>query len=163
MATTTFSGPIKAGTISNTTGTILGENIKNTGQVLMSQSILISMAAAAGVNTYDVGVIPKNSQIVEVLMRFAIASNAGTSATMSVGKTDSGGATAAFYTAAQDGKTVAEHTQQTSAFDNMDRVNEDTQVTATLTTVGTTSTAGQASVTITYIQANLLQDKAANV
>ena len=163
MATTTFSGPIKAGTISNTTGTILGENIKNTGQVLMSQSILISMAAAAGVNTYDVGVIPKNSQIVEVLMRFAIGSNAGTSATMSVGKTDSGGATAAFYTAAQDGKTVAEHTQQTSAFDNMDRVNEDTQVTATLTTVGTTSTAGQASVTITYIQANLLQDKAANV
>jgi hypothetical protein len=163
MATTTFSGPIKAGTISNTTGTILGENIKNTGQVLMSQSILISMAAAAGVNTYDVGVIPKNSQIVEVLMRFAIASNAGTSATMSVGKTDSGGATAAFYTAAQDGKTVAEHTQQTSAFDNMDRVNEDTQVTATLTTVGTTSTAGQASVTITYIQANLLQDKAANL
>jgi len=163
MATTTFSGPIKAGTISNTTGTILGENIKNTGQVLMSQSILISMAAAAGVNTYNVGVIPKNSQIVEVLMRFAIASNAGTSATMSVGKTDSGGATAAFYTAAQDGKTVAEHTQQTSAFDNMDRVNEDTQVTATLTTVGTTSTAGQASVTITYIQANLLQDKAANL
>ena len=162
MATTTFSGPIKAGTISNTTGTILGENIKNTGQVLMSQSILISMAAAAGVNTYDVGVIPKNSQIVEVLMRFAIASNAGTSATMSVGKTDSGGATAAFYTAAQDGKTVAEHTQQTSAFDNMDRVNEDTRITATLTTVGTTSTAGQASVTITYIQANLLQDKAAN-
>ena len=162
MATTTFSGPIKAGTISNTTGTILGENIKNTGQVLMSQSILISMAAAAGVNTYDVGVIPKNSQIVEVLMRFAIASNAGTSATMSVGKTDSGGATAAFYTAAQDGKTAAEHTQQTSAFDNMDRVNEDTRITATLTTVGTTSTAGQASVTITYIQANLLQDKAAN-
>ena len=163
MATTTFSGPIKAGTISNTTGTILGENIKNTGQVLMSQSILISMAAAAGVNTYDVGVIPKNSQIVEVLMRFAIASNAGTSATMSVGKTDSGGATAAFYTAAQDAKTVAEHTQQTSAFDNMDRVNEDTRITATLTTVGTTSTAGQASVTITYIQANLLQDKAANL
>ena len=163
MATTTFSGPIKAGTISNTTGTILGENIKNTGQVLMSQSILISMAAAAGVNTYNVGVIPKNSQIVEVLMRFAIGSNAGTSATMSIGKTDSGGATAAFYTAAQDGKTVAEHTQQTSAFDNMDRVNEDTRITATLTTVGTTSTAGQASVTITYIQANLLQDKAANV
>jgi len=162
MATTTFSGPIKAGTISNTTGTILGENIKNTGQVLMSQSILISMAAAAGVNTYNVGVIPKNSQIVEVLMRFAIASNAGTSATMSIGKTDSGGATAAFYTAAQNAKAAAEHTQQTSAFDNMDRVNEDTRITATLITAGTTSTAGQASVTITYIQANNLRDKAAN-
>ena len=163
MATTTFSGPIKAGTISNTTGTTLGENITNTGQVAMTQSILISMAVAAGVNTYDVGVIPKNSQIVEVLMRFAIGSNAGTSATMSIGKTDSGGATAAFYTAAQNAKAAAEHTQQTSAFDNMDRVNEDTRITATLTTVGTTSTAGQASVTITYIQANNLRDKAANV
>ena len=163
MANTTFSGPIKAGSLLNTTGVTLGKDVKNTGQVLMSQSVLIDPAVAAGTNTYNVGVIPKNSQIVEVLMRFAIASNAGTSATMSVGKTDSGGATAAFYTAAQDGKTVAEHTQQTSAFDNMDRVNEDTRITATLTTVGTTSTAGQASVTITYIQANLLQDKAANV
>ena len=163
MATTTFSGPIKAGTISNTTGTTLGQNITNTGQVAMTQSIMISMAAAAGVNTYDVGVIPKNSQIVQTLMRFAVASNAGTSATMSIGKTDSGGATPAFYTAAQDGKTIADHTQQASAFDKMDRVDEDTKITATLTTVGTASTAGQATVTITYIQANNLRDKAANV
>ena len=28
MATTTFSGPIKAGTISNTTGTTVGTNMK---------------------------------------------------------------------------------------------------------------------------------------
>jgi len=27
MATTTFSGPIKAGTISNTTGTTLGDDV----------------------------------------------------------------------------------------------------------------------------------------
>ena len=161
MATTTFSGPVKAGTISNTTGTTLGEDIRNTGQVVMSQSIMISMAVAAGTNTYDVGVIPKNSQIVEVLMRFAIGSDAGTSATMSVGKTDSG-ATAAFYTAAQNAKVVADHTQQSSAFDNMDRVSQDTQVTATLITVGTTSTTGQATVTVTYIQANNLRDVAPN-
>jgi hypothetical protein len=51
MATTTFSGPVKAGTISNTTGTTLGQNIKNTGQVAMAQSIMISMAVAAGTNT----------------------------------------------------------------------------------------------------------------
>jgi len=160
MASTTFSGPIKAGTIKETVGSTLGTNVKNTGQVVMSQSILIDPAVAAGTNTYNVAVIPKNSQIVQVLMRFAIGSNAGTSATMSVGKTDSGGATAAFYTAAQNAKVAAEHTQQVSALDNMDRVNEDTQVTATLITVGTTSTAGQASVTITYVQANNLQDSA---
>ena len=162
MATTSFSGPIKAGTILNTTGTILGNNVKNTGQVAMAQSIMISMAVAAGTNTYNVGVIPKNSQIVEVLMRFAIASDAGTSATMSVGKTDSGGATAAFYTAAQNAKAAADHTQQSSAFDNMDRVGEDTQVTATLITVGTTATTGQATITVTYIQANNLRDVAPN-
>ena len=162
MATTSFSGPIKAGTILNTTGTILGNNVKNTGQVAMTQSIMISMAVAAGTNTYNVGVIPKNSQIVEVLMRFAIGSNAGTSATMSVGKTDSGGATAAFYTAAQNAKVAADHTQQSSAFDNMDRVSQDTQVTATLITVGTTSTTGQATITVTYIQANNLRDVAPN-
>ena len=38
MASTTFSGPIKAGTISNTTGTTVGDDVKNTGQVLMSQT-----------------------------------------------------------------------------------------------------------------------------
>ena len=42
MATTTFSGPVKAGTISNTTGTTVGTNVKNTGQVLMSQSFSLT-------------------------------------------------------------------------------------------------------------------------
>jgi hypothetical protein len=41
MATTNFSGPITAGQIRNTTGTTLGENIKNIGQVLMAQLILL--------------------------------------------------------------------------------------------------------------------------
>ena len=36
MGTTTFSGPIKAGPISNTTGTDLGTNVKNIGQVVMA-------------------------------------------------------------------------------------------------------------------------------
>ena len=58
MATTTFSGPVKAGTISNTTGTTLGEDIRNTGQVVMSQSILIDSAVVVGTTTYNVGVIP---------------------------------------------------------------------------------------------------------
>jgi hypothetical protein len=162
MSDTTFSGPVKAGPLSSTTGVTLGKDVKNTGQVAMTQSIMISMAAAAGTKTWNVAVIPKNSQIVQVLMRFAIGSNAGTSATMSIGKTDSGGATAAFYTSAQNAKVLADHTQQTSAFDNMDRVDQDTRITATLITVGTTATVGQATVTITYIQANNLQDTLAN-
>ena len=162
MSDTTFSGPVKAGPLSSTTGVTLGKDVKNTGQVAMTQSIMISMAAAAGTKTWNVAVIPKNSQIVQVLMRFAIGSDAGTSATMSIGKTDSGGATAAFYTAAQDATVAADHTQQASAFDNMDRVDKDTRITATLITAGTTATTGQATVTITYIQANNLRDTTAN-
>ena len=49
----------------------------------MTQSIMIRCSSSSWKTTYNVGVIPKNSQIVQVLMRFAIASNAGTSATMS--------------------------------------------------------------------------------
>ncbi len=38
MATSTFSGPIKAGTIKNTTGTTLGSDVANVGQVVMTQT-----------------------------------------------------------------------------------------------------------------------------
>ena len=93
MATTTFSGPIKAGTISNTTGTTVGDDVRNTGQVVMTQSIMIDAAVAAGTTTYNVGVLPKNSQLLTATIRCAVVSNSGTSATVSVGKTSS----AAFF------------------------------------------------------------------
>jgi hypothetical protein len=66
MANTTFSGPIKAGTISNTTGTTVGTNVANVGQVVMSQSILIDAAVAAGTTTYNVGVIPKTHNYLQL-------------------------------------------------------------------------------------------------
>jgi hypothetical protein len=94
MANTNFSGPISAGNIRNTTGTTVGENVKNTGQVVMTQSIMIAAAVAAGTTTYNVGVIPKNSQLLTTTIRVAIASDQGTTATVSVGKT---GTAAIFY------------------------------------------------------------------
>ena len=56
MAITTFSGPIKAGTIKNTSGTTLGTDVKNTGQVVMAQTFstgdtLDSGASAANETT----------------------------------------------------------------------------------------------------------------
>ena len=158
MATTTFSGPIKAGTISNTTGTTLGDNIRNTGQVVMSQSIMIDAAVAAGTTTYNVGVIPKNSQLLTTTIRVAVVSDQGTSATVSVGKTSS----AAFFVAATDVKTLGETTTlATASLDSADRVGADTQITATLIAVGTTATTGQVTVTFTYVQANNLSDATA--
>ena len=160
MAQTTFNGPIIAGNIRNTTGYTVGENVKNTGQVVMSQSIMIDAAVAAGTTTYDVGVLPKNSQLLTTTIRCAVVSNQGTTATVSVGKTGS----AAFYVAATDVKTLGETTLlATGSLDSADRVGADTQITATLIAVGTTATTGQVSVTFTYVQANNLQDKAANV
>jgi hypothetical protein len=41
---TTFSGPIKAGNIFNTTGTTLGTDVKNVGQVVMCQSQAVTQA-----------------------------------------------------------------------------------------------------------------------
>ena len=58
MATTTFSGPIKAGTISNTTGTTVGTDMKNTGQVVMAQTHAIDLSGGAAttfVNTFAIG------------------------------------------------------------------------------------------------------------
>ena len=160
MAQTTFNGPIIAGNIRNTTGDTLGENVKNTGQVVMSQSIMIDAAVAAGTTTYDVGVLPKNSQLLTTTIRCAVVSDSGTSATVSVGKTG----TAAFYVVATDVTTLGETTLLTTgSLDSADRVDADTQITATLIAVGTTATTGQVSVTFTYVQANNLQDKAANV
>jgi len=70
MATTTFSGPVKAGTIANTTGTTLGTNIKNVGQVVMAQTFSTGATLASGAsgpNTTDV-VIPANSQIIDIVL-----------------------------------------------------------------------------------------------
>ena len=157
MANTTFSGPIKAGTISNTTGTVLGTNVKNTGQVVMSQSIMIDAAVAAGTTTYNVGVIPKNSQLLTTTIRVAIVSNSGTSATVSVGKTG----TAQYFIANTDVKALGETSSiADAALDEADRFGSDTQITATLIAAGTTATTGQVTVTFTYVQANNLQDAA---
>ena len=157
MATTTFSGPIKAGTISNTTGTTLGDNIRNTGQVVMSQSIMIDAAVAAGTTTYNVGVIPKNSQLLTTTIRVAVVSNQGTSATVSVGKTGA----ATYFIGNTDVKTLGETSSiANGALDEADRFGSDTQITATLIAAGTTATTGQVTVTFTYVQANNLQDAA---
>ena len=75
MAITTFSGPIKAGTIKNTSGTTLGTDVKNTGQVVMAQTFstgttLSSGASAANETTV---VIPANSQIIDMVIDKPVA------------------------------------------------------------------------------------------
>jgi len=61
MANTTFSGPILAGGIKNTTGSTVGSDMKNTGYVLMSQTEAITQAAASSTTSI---IIPAKSQLV---------------------------------------------------------------------------------------------------
>ena len=91
MATTTFSGPIKAGTISYTTGTTVGTDVKNIGQCLMAQTFstgatLDSGASAANETTV---IIPANSQIIDIVLDCPTAM-AGANCTFSVGDTVGG-------------------------------------------------------------------------
>ena len=74
MATTNFSGPITAGNIRNTTGIIVGTDVKNTGQVLMSQSFSFTFATEGAATDTNV-VIPANSQIVSVDVNVETAFN----------------------------------------------------------------------------------------
>lgn len=90
MARTRFSGPILAGPINETTGTTLGTNVKNVGQVIMAQSERVTQASGA-----TTIVIPANSQILEITMYVTVAWN-GVATTLGVGNT----ALATAYTAA---------------------------------------------------------------
>ena len=71
MGTTTFSGPIKAGTIKETTGTIVGSDVKNTGQVVMAQTFSTGTTLAGGASAANATtvVIPANSQIYRRVLR----------------------------------------------------------------------------------------------
>ena len=94
MGTTTFSGPVKAGTISNTTGTTLGKDVKNTGQVTMAQTFSTGTALASGASAANATtvVIPANSQIIDIVIECPSAM-AGATAVLSIGDSVGGNAT----------------------------------------------------------------------
>jgi len=84
MATTTFSGPIKAGTIRNTTGTTVGTDVANAGFVTMAQAAVIA-ATGADAQTTTVATIPANSKIISVVLNVTTANDDTTASTVIVG------------------------------------------------------------------------------
>jgi hypothetical protein len=81
MGVTTFSGPIRAGTIQNTTGDTLGK-IKNVGFVEMAQSATITQVDT--LTAYNTGiVIPAYSRISNI--QFLVTTGWAATATVSVG------------------------------------------------------------------------------
>ena len=111
MGTTTFSGPIKAGTIKETTGTTVGTDMKNTGQVVMAQTHAISLAGGALAAVASDIIIPANSQIIDCV--FDIITAANTSTNISVGFV--GGAATALVNAYTIGTTAGRQYPTTKA------------------------------------------------
>jgi len=149
MGTTTFSGPIKAGTIKETTGTTLGTDVTNTGFVQMVQSKSVALTGATANTT--VAVIPANSQIIDVKLDVVTAADDSTAATVSVG-TDANGTA---YIASSNAKAVARTTPIAAAIPNLDDVGtSDSNVVAVFTATDGDGTTGEAIVTVQYVQNN---------
>jgi hypothetical protein len=150
MAQTTFSGPIKAGTISNTTGTTLGSNIANVGQVVMSQSAAITQSTTAAESGI---VIPANSQVLEATVFVTTAYD--NSATLSIG-TSATSTELATAVAVSTVNTIKLASQATiTDADNWKDIGT-SDVKIYTKSSATTADAGVAILTVTYVQNNNL-------
>ena len=111
MGSTTFSGPIKAGTINQTTGTTVGTDMKNVGQVVMAQSLAIDLSSGAIAASATNVIIPANSQIIDIV--FDIITAASGTTNISVGAV--GGSATAFVNAYTIGTTAGRQYPTTKA------------------------------------------------
>jgi len=149
MGTTTFTGPIKAGDILNTSGTTLGDDVANVGFVVMAQSAPVTQASGS-----TSIVIPANSQILGINVMVTTAWT-GAASTFGVGTT----ASATFFTAAAAltasaiGPLAATPgTDATRAGNWNDVGTTDRQILVTSANTGS----GVGVITVTYIQARNL-------
>ena len=154
MATTNFSGPIKAGNIRNTTGTTVGSDIANVGQVVMSQSVKVDIIGASHLNQVC-AVVPANSQIVDVILNVTTVNNDGGAATISVGTV----ADADAFIATANVKALAT-THGTLDTEATNVGTTDIQVLADFTGANGDGTTGAATVTVMYVQNNSVKDAA---
>ena len=146
MGTTTFSGPIKAGTIKDTTGTTLGTDVKNTGQVVMAQSAYIDITGASHLNQV-IATIPAKSQITDVVLNVTEVNDDTTGATVSVGTI----ADADAFIATANVQALAT-TYGTLDAEASNVGSTDIQVVADYTGTDGDGTTGNATVTVKYLQ-----------
>ena len=152
MAQTTFSGPILAGNIKYTTGTTVGTDMKNTGQVVMAQTFAADLSGGALAATATSVIIPANSQIVDCVFDVITASSDATN--ISVGFV--GGAATALVNTFAIGTTAGRKyptTQAGGALAWEDVGSADIRLTVTSSA---TTTSGEVRFTVLYSQNNNL-------
>jgi len=153
MGTTTFTGPVTVGSIIDTSGNVLGNNVQNTGFVELVQKQAITQAAGggggAGVYVTNI-VIPASSTIVAITLVVSTAWT-GVASTLGIGTTAS--ATALTTAVAVAGGTAGyiSVTPGTGATQIGNWVNvgtTDIQIKLTSTNTGS----GAGTLIVTYIQ-----------
>lgn len=146
MGTTTFTGPVRAGNILNTSGTTLGTDVANVGYVVMAQSSAVTQASGA-----TSIVIPANSQILSISVNVTTEFT-GAATTFGIGTT----ASATFFTAAAALDGVAFGIVSAAPGDDATRAANWVDVGTTDRKIAVTSTntgSGVGVITVTYIQA----------
>ena len=152
MGTTTFSGPIKAGTIKNTTGTTVGTDMKNTGQVVMAQTHAIDLSG--GVITAEATdvIIPANSQLIDIVFDSITASSGATN--ISIGNV--GGAATTFVNTFAIGTTVGIKRPSTEAGGSLAWEDTGTSDVRLNVTNSAATSSGECRFTVLYQQNNNL-------
>ena len=153
MGQTTFSGPIKAGTIKDTTGSTVGTDVANVGSVVMAQTFVVDIIGATS-NDQSVAIIPANSQIVDVILNVTTVSNDGGTAVVDVGTSADSNA----FLAAVNVKALAT-THGTLDTEATDVGTTDLQILADFTAGSGNGTTGAATITVLYIQNNNLSQE----
>jgi len=85
MGTSTFSGPLRSGSIFNTSGTTLGQDVKNVGNAVLGQAASVTQVLAQSTEI----VIPAGSCIVSIDALITTAFD-GVASTFNVGTTSGG-------------------------------------------------------------------------
>ena len=138
MSFSTFSGPIRSGTVRYTTGTTAG-SVDNTGVAVLSQST----ALAAGAAATTVAVLPAGAQILFINIDTTTLFNAATTVTIGDGTTANKYVTSTTITSAGRATTAGVYSEWTNIGTS------DILVTATL---GGSAVTGNATITVVYAQ-----------
>jgi len=145
MAFTTFSGPVRAGTVRE------GAN-RNTGLVVLAQSYNSGDLTGTEVGNVDTLAfkIPQGSQIVDITIDQIVAATAGTT-TVSVGSTSGGAELMAAVATTAGGRFRGPATAATQAAWQTSTT-ADTSVYVRVAVGTATLTAGQFIATVSYVQ-----------
>lgn len=145
MAFTTFSGPVRSGTVREGAG-------RNTGLVVLAQSYNSGDLTGDEVGNIDALAfkIPQGSQIVDITVDQIVAATAGTT-TVSVGSTSGGAELMAAVATTAGGRFRGTATAATQAAWQTS-TSADTSVYVRVAVGTATLTAGQFIVTVSYVQ-----------